>query len=265
MNRGLAGCRRGGGAACAIAAAAVFSLVLGGVAAAATSPAPSPAASPLAAQAPAPSVSSGAAVFGQNCSGCHGTVGQGGVSVPSLPYPPPPLAPAGFPSLVSGMVQQGGLQMPSFARALTTAQIQAVAGYVSQQLAAPEARTADSSSGGVIFRLYCAGCHSTTGRGGAMARGRNAPNIALYPPAEALAAMIFGRGDMPVFAGSALDVRQQTSVALYVEMLHDPPSPGGRGLGYLGPVPEGAVGAAALLILIFVAVWLAWKSRRAVA
>jgi ubiquinol-cytochrome c reductase cytochrome c subunit len=240
-------------------------LVLAGVAAAATSAAPSPSASPLATQAPASTVSSGADVFAQNCSGCHGAAGQGGVAVPSLPYPPPPLAPAGFPSLVSGMVQQGGIQMPSFARALTTAQIQAVAEYVSQQLAAPEARTADISSGGVIYRLYCSGCHSTTGRGGALTRGRNAPNIAQYPPAEALAAMILGRGNMPIFAGSALDVRQQTSVALYVEVLHDPPSPGGRGLGYLGPVPEGAVGAGALLLLIFIAVWLAWKSRKAVA
>ena len=77
--------------------------------------------------------------------------------------------------------------------------------------------------------------------------------------------MILGTANMPRFAGGTLDVRQQTSVALYVQVLLDPPSPGGRGLGYLGPVPEGAVGAAALLILIFVAVWLAWKSRGAVA
>ncbi len=203
----------------------------------------------------------GAVVFAQNCSGCHGAAGQGGVAVPSLPFPPPPLAPAGFASLVSGMVQQGGIQMPSFAQALSTAQIQAVAEYVSQQLADPAARTAEVAYGGQIYRLYCAGCHSTTGRGGAMARGRNAPNISLYPPAEALAAMILGRGNMPVFAGNALDVRQQTSVGLYVEVLDDPPSPGGRGLGYLGPVPEGAVGAGALLILILAAVWLAWKSR----
>jgi ubiquinol-cytochrome c reductase cytochrome c subunit len=216
---------------------------------------------------PTPSTTAdlGAAVFAQNCSGCHGAMGQGGVAVPSLPYPPPPLAPAGFASLVSGMVTQGGIQMPSFARALTADQIDAVATYVSQQIADPATHTANTADGGQIYRLYCAGCHSTTGRGGALTRGPNAPNIAQYPAAEALAAMILGRGNMPRFAGGALDVRQQTSVALYVEVLLDPPSPGGRGLGYLGPVPEGAVGAAALLILIFIAVWLAWKSRKAVA
>jgi ubiquinol-cytochrome c reductase cytochrome c subunit len=229
--------------------------------AASASAAPSLTATPIAVQAPA---GPGADIFAANCSGCHGVTGQGGVAVPTLPFPPPPLAAAGFASLVAPMVQQGGIQMPSFATQLTEAQIQAVAEYVSQEIADSAARTADASDGGQIYRLYCAGCHSTTGRGGAMARGGNAPDIAQYPAAEALAAMILGRGNMPVFAGHALDVRQQTSVALYVDVLVHAPSPGGAGLGYLGPVPEGAVGAAALLILIVIAVWLAWKSRKSV-
>jgi len=226
--------------------------------------APTLTATPIAVQAPVAPAGPGADIFAANCSGCHGVAGQGGVAVPSLPYPPPPLAPAGFASLVAPMVRQGGIQMPSFAQQLTDAQIQQVAQYVSQEIADPAARTANVSDGGQVFRLYCAGCHSTTGRGGAMARGRNAPDISQYPAAEALAAMILGRGNMPVFAGHALDVRQQASVGLYVDVLVHAPSPGGAGLGYLGPVPEGAVGAGALLILIFIAVWLAWKSRKAV-
>jgi hypothetical protein len=68
---------------------------------------------------------------------------------------------------------------------------------------------------------------------------------------------------MPAFAGNTLDVRQQAAVGLYVGVLVDPPSPGGHGLGYLGPVTEGAVSSIALLIMIFLAVWLAWKSRTA--
>ena len=97
-----------------------------------------------------------------------------------------------------------------------------------------------------------------------MAEGRNAPNIRRYPPAEALAAMILGRGNMPAFAGNTFDVRQQAAVALYVQVLApEPPSPGGNGLGYLGPVTEGAAGGVALLLLILVAVWLAWRSKEA--
>ena len=76
--------------------------------------------------------------------------------------------------------------------------------------------------------------------------------------------MILGRGNMPAFAGNTLGVRQQAAVALYVDVLVSPPSPGGNGLGYLGPVPEGAVGAIALSLLMLIAVWLAWKSRKAV-
>ena len=192
-------------------------------------------------------------VFSQNCSGCHGTIGQGGFG--------PPLAAAGFASLVAPMVEEGGIQMPSFGNQLSDAQILGVAEYVAQTLAAPEARTAVTAEGGETYRLYCAGCHSTTGRGGGLTRGRNAPDISQFPAAEALAAMIRGRGNMPAFAGTTLDVRQQASVGLYVGVLVDPPSPGGHGLGYLGPVTEGAVSAVALLILIFLAVWLAWKSR----
>lgn len=214
-------------------------------------PAPTPEPLPSTTYAPG----TGAAIFAQNCAGCHGPRGEG--------FFGPPLAPAGFASLVSGMVQRGGILMPSFANAFTTQQIDAVAAYVAQELADPVSHTADVAYGGQIYRLYCAGCHSATGRGGALTRGRNAPNIALYPPAEALAAMILGRRNMPSFAGTALDVRQQTSVGLYAEVLGDPPSPGGRGLWYLGPVPEGAAAAVVLLILIFLAVWLAWKSREA--
>jgi ubiquinol-cytochrome c reductase cytochrome c subunit len=198
----------------------------------------------------------GGRVYAENCSGCHGAQGEG--------YVGPPLAPAGFASLVSSMVEQGGVNMPAFGGTLSSQDIDTVSEFVSQELADPASRTAETPAGGDLFRLYCSGCHSSTGSGGAMPVGNNAPNIRQYPPGEALAAMILGRGNMPVFAGNTFDVRQQTSVALYVQVLApDPPSPGGAGLGYLGPVPEGAVGGVALLLLILVAVWLAWRSRKA--
>jgi ubiquinol-cytochrome c reductase cytochrome c subunit len=199
---------------------------------------------------------SGASVFLQNCSGCHGPKGEGAFG--------PPLAPAGFASLVGPMVLQGGVQMPSFRDALSQEQIDAVAEYVATSLADPASHEAELGRGGDLYRLYCAGCHSATGRGGALTSGQNAPNIAQYPAAEALAAMILGRGQMPVFAGNTLDVTQQTSVGLYVEHLVEPASPGGAGLWYLGPVPEGLFGGIGLVILVLLAVWLAWKSRKAV-
>ncbi len=198
----------------------------------------------------------GGRVYDENCSGCHGARGEGLVG--------PPLAAAAFPSLVGPMIVEGGISMPAFAGVLSDADVDAVSGFVAGELSAPEARTAQVAPGGDLFRLYCSGCHSAIGSGGAMPSLNNAPNIRQYPPAEALAAMILGRGNMPSFAGNTLDVRQQASVALYVQVIDEPPSPGGAGLGYLGPVPEGAAGAVALLLLILIAVWLAWRSRKAV-
>jgi ubiquinol-cytochrome c reductase cytochrome c subunit len=229
--------------------------------AAAASPAGSGSFTPAGTPRPAPSSTyppgSGGRVFAENCAGCHGARGEG--------YVGPPLAPAGFSSLVAPMVEQGGINMPPFGGVLAERDIQAVAEYVAQELADPESHGAQTPHGGDLFRLYCSGCHSSTGSGGAMPVGNNAPNIRQYPAAEALAAMILGRNNMPAFAGNTFDVRQQTSVALYVQVLApDPPSPGGAGLGYLGPVPEGAVGGVVLFLLVLIAVWLAWRSRKAV-
>jgi quinol---cytochrome-c reductase cytochrome c subunit len=199
---------------------------------------------------------SGGRVYAENCSGCHGARGEGLVG--------PPLAAAAFASLVGPMVVEGGISMPAFAGVLSDADVDAVAGYVASELSDPDARTAEVAPGGDLFRLYCAGCHSAVGSGGAMPNLNNAPNIRQYPPAEALAAMILGRGNMPSFAGNTFSVRQQAAVALYVQVIDDPPSPGGHGLAYLGPVTEGAAGAVALLLLILISVWLAWRSRKAV-
>ena len=138
---------------------------------------------------------SGAALYAANCSGCHGDHGQGLIG--------PSQQAAAFPSLVSGMVVRGGISMPAF-RQFSSAQVAAVSNFVATQIADPAARTATIAEGGHLFRLYCSGCHSSTGRGGALSQGRNAPSLADYPAAEALAAMILGRGNMPNFAGDDL-------------------------------------------------------------
>src|SRR5450759_4788628 len=175
----------------------VVVLAVVGPAGASSPPSPSPSAEASASANPA------AEVFAETCSGCHGTRGEGGFG--------PPLAAAGFASLVAPMVAEGGIQMPSFGDQLSDAQIQGVAEYVAAHIADPASHEAVVADGGEIYRLYCAGCHSTTGRGGALTRGPNAPDISQYPAAEALAAMILGHGNMPAFAGNTLDVRQQAA------------------------------------------------------
>jgi len=247
-------------AALPVVAAVALAIVLPGVVKAATSsatptsatsPAGGLAASPGAAATPSatPTPSSGAAIYAANCSGCHGDHGQGLIG--------PSQQADAFPALVAGMVERGGISMPAF-RQFSPAQVAAVSTFVATQIADPVARTATIAEGGRLFRLYCSGCHSSTGRGGALSQGRNAPSLADYPAAEALAAMILGRGNMPNFAGTTFNVRQQASVALYVQLLQAPPSPGGWGLGYIGPVTEGLACFAALGLLVLLTVWLAW-------
>jgi ubiquinol-cytochrome c reductase cytochrome c subunit len=146
---------------------------------------------------------------------------------------------------------------------LSGAQIDAVAAFVSGVLSDPAARSARASDGGEIFRLYCSGCHSAAGRGGAIVNGLNAPNLRKHPAATALAAVIIGPGNMPVFAGNTLDTRQQTAAARYVEAFVTTPSPGGNDLGAIGPVAEGFAAAIALALLIVFTVWLEWGKGRA--
>ena len=119
------------------------------------------------------------------------------------------------------------------------------------ELSDPAARTAQVGEGGVIYRLYCAGCHSTTGAGGALTT-TNAPTFRGKPAANALAAMLSGPNQMPTFADT-LDVRQQAAVSRYVQVLVEPPSPGGWGLGWVGPVSEGFAALATVGVIVLVA------------
>lgn len=207
--------------------------------------------SPTATASPLPGTDEGSRLFADNCAGCHGPEGRGGGVGPSLRA-------AAFEEIVAPMVRAGGDGMPAFEKRLTDAQIDAVSRTVATEIADPEARKATVAEGGVTFRLYCAGCHSTSGVGGAMAGGKNAPALQDIPAANALSAMLRGPGNMPEFV-AALDVRQRAAVSRYVNLLQEPPSPGGLGLGWIGPVAEGAVAMLAVVGLVLIGIWLAWR------
>jgi ubiquinol-cytochrome c reductase cytochrome c subunit len=231
---------------------------------------PLPVASPTTLPAPMPSpapAGPGAATFAQNCSGCHGATGEGNARGP---FYGPSLRAAAAQSLVVQMVERGRqaptparVQMPAFAGILSGQQIQEVAAYVSGELSDPAARSAQASDGGEIFRLYCSGCHSAAARGGAIVEGANAPNLRRYPAAVALAAVIIGPGNMPVFTSGTLDTRQQTAAALYVQALQTAPPYGGNDLGAIGPVAEGLAATVALALLVVFTVWVEWRKGRA--
>jgi ubiquinol-cytochrome c reductase cytochrome c subunit len=190
---------------------------------------------------------SGAETYTTNCAPCHGNDGEGSDIAPSVKA-------AGFPELVEPKVTEGGGGMPVFADLLDEQQIRDVSEYVAQSIADPMTHDATNGEGSDVWRLYCTPCHGATGRGGALTGEENAPTLGDVLGADVLVDVIEGPEEMPVFAGSALNERQQTAVALYVQnVIADPPSPGGWGLGYLGPVPEGFfalfLGVASLVLL----------------
>jgi ubiquinol-cytochrome c reductase cytochrome c subunit len=147
--------------------------------------------------------------------------------------------------------------MPAFSRILTAEQIHAVTRYVTTNLAVIPLTHGNIGEGGKLFRTYCAACHRTAVRGGALAfAGRNAPNLTNKSAALIAGAIRWGPGTMPRFPESVLSDEQLASTVEYVRFVQHPPNPGGNPLKEVGPVSEGAVGALAVLFIIGIAGWI---------
>lgn len=187
-----------------------------------------------------------AALYGQNCAGCHGADGQFG--------PAPPLNDPTFLAIVpdtvlSMIVAEGrpGTPMPAFSRGsggpLTDEQVNVLAGGIKLRwkAEAPKDPTpaysvsgggdkGDPGRGGRVFARACTPCHGEEGRGGEGKVGPiNDPAfLALISDQAARRYIITGRQDlgMPSFAGKwgrPPDFRPLTStdIADLVELLAD--------------------------------------------
>lgn len=197
----------------------------------------------------------GAAIFSQKCAMCHGDRGQGIAAAVSIAGPS--LQAEHDVGSVMTAVESGPSHMPAFSRILTVPQIRAVSYYISTDLAVIPMTGGDIGEGGKLFRMYCATCHRTAVRGGALAfAGRNAPALTDKSAALIAGAIRWGPGTMPSFPRTVLDDRQLASVVDYVGFVQHPPDPGGNPLKYYGPVSEGGVGAIGVLFLIGIAVWI---------
>lgn len=133
---------------------------------------------------------------------------------------------------------------------------------VPMEYAPPDSRMLPASlkgvpRGGRLFRLYCAGCHGATARGGAVAfAGMNAPSLMHVPAAAIPVFMREGPGPMPAFQKEVLSHQDVEAVAEYVGFLQRKPHPGGFALGFLGPVAEGFVAMIGLLAIVLCAIWI---------
>ena len=119
------------------------------------------------------------ALYGANCSGCHGSNGRNG---PATPVGDPTYLAIADDSVVRGAIANGvsGTPMPAFAQSaggmLTDKQVEALVNGIRMRWATPRAHAidfppyaaamGDPSRGVKAFSVYCASCHGPTGTGG---------------------------------------------------------------------------------------------------
>jgi ubiquinol-cytochrome c reductase cytochrome c subunit len=197
----------------------------------------------------------GPTLFLQLCAECHGRNGEGISSVISIAGPA--LKAEHDRGAVITAVEVGPGHMPSFASVLSVEQIQAIADFVTGQLAVLPLTGGDLGQGGVLFRDYCAACHRTAVRGGALVfAGTNAPALTNKSAALIAGTIRSGAGPMPAFPPSVLNDQQVASVVEYIRYIQHPPSPGGSPLNWYGPVAEGAVAWTGMFCLIGILTWI---------
>jgi ubiquinol-cytochrome c reductase cytochrome c subunit len=127
---------------------------------------------------------------------------------------------------------------------LSEHQIRALVAYVASfggpPIPTPRPDLGNLSQGQALFAEHCAGCHQVMAQGGYVT-GAVPPALVLATPRQVAQAVRIGPYVMPKFSTRSISNRQLDSIVRYVEFTKSPTRPGGWGLGYIGPVPEGLV------------------------
>lgn len=186
---------------------------------------------------------------------CHGDQGQGVSAVVSIAGPN--LQAEHDVGRVMTAIEVGPSHMPAFSRVLSVPDIHAAADYVTQKIAVIPMTGGNLSEGGELFRMYCATCHRTAVRGGALVfDGKNAPALVDKSKALVAGAIRWGPGPMPKFPPAVLSDQQVASIAEYVAYVQHPASPGGSPLNWYGPVAEGFVAWVIVLAMTVLTMWI---------
>jgi len=123
-------------------------------------------------------------------------------------------------------------------------------------------RDQDIAAGGELFRLNCAACHGTTGRGAPLSAGKLIPSLNNASDKQIYSAMQTGPEDMPIFSDNQLTPQEKREIVAYVQTLKASKDPGGNGIARIGPVSEAVViwvgGIGVLMIAIL---WIGAKTQ----
>jgi len=202
-------------------------------------------------------------LYGQYCLACHGTNAAGRYKQPSSASGAGPGRSQGQQGGIGPSLQGvGALAADFYLRTgymplrhlglqprrrrvfLSEHQIRAIVAYVASfggpPIPTPRPDLGNLSQGQALFTEHCAGCHQVLGQGGYVT-GALPPALVLATPRQVAQAVRIGPYVMPKFSTRSISDRQLDSIVRYVEFTKNPTRPGGWGLGYIGPVPEGLV------------------------
>jgi ubiquinol-cytochrome c reductase cytochrome c subunit len=204
-------------------------------------------------------------LYGQYCIACHGANAAGRTSPPPGGTGFGPLRAQGRqfgigPSLqgvgalaADFYLRTGYMPLPRVGeqprrhrQILSDSEIRALVAYVASfggpAIPHPKPQLGSLSQGQSLFTEHCAGCHQILGQGGyvtnAIAEPLRVPGMNATTIAQAVR---IGPYIMPTFTKKSLSDRQLDSIVRYVLWVQHPHSPGGWGIAFIGPVPEGLV------------------------
>ncbi len=148
----------------------------------------------------------------------------------------------------------------------TQQQIDDLAAYVQSKAGGPTVpsgnlKDGDIAAGGELFRLNCASCHGTTGKGAPLSAGAVAPSLNHSTSTQLYEAMLTGPENMPVFSNNQLTPQEKQDIIAYVQNMKAAKDPGGNGIDRIGPVSEGLViWVAGIGVLLIAILWIGAKS-----
>lgn len=214
-------------------------------------------------------IAQGEALFGQNCSSCHGLQAQGSSRAPGLIGAG--AAAVDFQVSTGRMpcVEQGAECVRKPAK-LNQQQIYAIADYIASLGGGPAIPSADQVStagadtalGYQLFSANCSQCHGIGLAGGALTYGKFAPSLTVATPTQIYEAMLTGPEAMPVFGDGTVSPAAKRDIIAYITQTRTEPNPGGLSLGRIGTVTEGLViWLGGLGFLVLIAMWITAKRR----
>ena len=202
-------------------------------------------------------------LYGEYCLGCHGANAAGRYDEPSSATGAGPgreqgqqagIGPSlhGVGALAADFylrtgympLRRFGLQPRREPVFLGNHEIKALVAYIATfggpPIPTPRPGLGNISEGQALFTEHCAGCHQVVAQGGYVT-GALPPALMQATPRQVAQAVRIGPYVMPRFSQRSISDRQLDSIVRYVEFTKKPTRPGGWGLGYIGPVPEGLV------------------------